>query len=229
MAGAKALASFFHDDMIRMIEAVSEPLRRIDFDLNSASEKGDASPARGPGYRTIIQVLGPNRLISQFAAELGEKLQAADIFLSGDTVVVSDHGISLKPIRPVEFVSWLEQWVTCTRFDGTEDVAVSLSISDAAKVLNANQFRERLRRVARFQSVRLPYGCSELQVLPVGYDPLARVYTSHDSKEYSLDWPLARATAYLGSLLSEFPPAWCSNPETGEFLPPSPGSEKALP
>jgi hypothetical protein len=184
-------------------------LRRIDFELDGPIPGPWESPATAlPTEKPRLQIPGDDRLTSWFATDLAKQLRTAGIFQrDGVAVIQTIDRTGLERISPIRFVTWIEDWVNCYRVKGGEEIDRSLSVSDAAKVLNAHQFLDELPIVERYNLIRLPSFDSDgnLNLLPTGFHKPTGTLTVRGSVRYALDWSVEQARKYLNNLLAEFP------------------------
>jgi hypothetical protein len=158
--------------------------------------------------RPKLRLPGPDRLLSDFASELGQILREEDIFYrNGDVVILADH--DLKPITPQTLRSWAEQYFIGYRVkmigDNSFQFDVTMSDNDARGTLAAQQFTDALRRVRCLNRARLPIigRDGNLTLLPTGYDTETQTLTL-DDVEYSPDMGLPVAIKVINDLLAEF-------------------------
>jgi hypothetical protein len=158
--------------------------------------------------RPKIRLPGSDRLLSDFARDLGDVLADKDIFLrNGEVVTLADN--DLKPITPQSFRSWAEQFFVGYRAktvgENTFEFNVTMSDNEARGTLAAPQFQEKLRRVRRVNRARLPIIAEggKLDLLPFGYHAQTQTLTLSDA-DYDLDVTLDAARQTLDDLLAEF-------------------------
>jgi hypothetical protein len=163
--------------------------------------------------RPMVELPGPNRLLSDFASDLGAALAKHEIFVRGEDVVsINDAGDGLTRLSSEKLRSWLEQFACCYRTQSTGQagqviqIQRTMSNGDAVGVLASPQFLQKLRPIERFNTVRLPTlrPCGTLDLLEPGYDPTAKTFTAWNAPVImSVD--LDSAVKIITELLAEFP------------------------
>jgi hypothetical protein len=147
--------------------------------------------------RPRILVPGDDRLVSDVAKELGERLQGT-LYIHGDEVVIPRHGL-LHPVSPAFFRTLVERHLVCKkrRRDFTE-ADVTMSDDHARAILASDHFAERLQPLERVNTCRLPVfrEGARIELLPEGYDAATRTLT-RSVIEYREDMTLDEATALL--------------------------------
>src|SRR2546425_767585 len=194
-------------------EETSRPLQgRGEFETEEQSQ----SAARGAlitSQKRKIELPGENRLLSDFAGDIGAAIRTADIFRRGDCAwIVNADGTGLAQMTPDTFRTWIEQHVVCYRVRRVSEkgevveLRKTMSAADAAGVLAATQFISQLRVVDRLNLIRLPIARASgwIEVLPEGYDEASRTFTAAGGIGYAHKVPLAQSRAIIDELLSEF-------------------------
>ena len=165
--------------------------------------------------RPRIELPGDNRLVSDFATDLGKALHNADIFSRGGLVyTLTPTGDALQIISADTFTTWAEQFVVGYRqkpsVAGTQTVQLKRTMGEhvAGAVLASPQFIAQLRPVERFNPIRLPiidrYGKGLLKILPEGYDDDSCTFTREGGVGYTDKLPLTESKAIIEELLGEF-------------------------
>jgi hypothetical protein len=158
--------------------------------------------------RPKIRLPGPDRLLSDFAVELGRVLRDKDIYSLNGEIVVLDNG-DLKPISPQTFRCWAEKFFIGYRAktigENTYEFNVTMTDTEARGTLAAPQFTQALRRVRRVNHTRLPIfeALGKLALLPDGYHEPTQTLTLADV-DYDLQMPIAAAVETINDLLAEF-------------------------
>ena len=163
--------------------------------------------------RPTVQLPGNNRLLSDFAAELGKGISKANVFKRGMlTVTLNEQCDGLAVMSPEKMRTWIEQHAVCCKTHRvTDDETVvsyrrTMSRADAEGVLASPQFLEQLRPIERVNSVRLPVLREDgyIKLLPEGYDAESRTLTLASSVVVVDNLPLPQARQILDKLLGEF-------------------------
>jgi hypothetical protein len=162
--------------------------------------------------RPKIQLPGDNRLLSEFARELGNAIHRSNIFQRGGMVFTVDpHGDRLLLMTAEALRSWLEQYAVCfkVRSDGsggTIQFRRTMTGADADGVLSSPQFISQLREITRFNPVRMPVRRADgsIELLPEGYDIGSKIYTAHNSPAVIDGMPIEMARKIIDEVFSEF-------------------------
>lgn len=160
--------------------------------------------------RPGVELPGDNRLLSDFADELGRVLKNCGVYARGGLVMVIHKGESVV-LTPDFLRTWGEAHVYTylTRGKGDDKFEVSRSMSSEAAraVILAPQFAQHLPELVAVIPVRTPVtrasGCIEL--LPTGYDAETKIFTLEGGVQYATDWPAERGREFLEELLADFP------------------------
>lgn len=158
--------------------------------------------------RPKVRLPGDDHLLSDFATELAKHVADKDIFLRNGEIVVLKTG-DLRPLKPTEFRTWVEQYVICYRIVGHDkkvfEIGITMSDDNATAVLASSQFRNRLRLVRQINNCRLPIrrASGEIELLAEGYDDASQTLTI-GGVDYSTDMTLADAVGTINDLMSEF-------------------------
>jgi hypothetical protein len=162
--------------------------------------------------RPKIQLPGDNRLLSDFARDLGKAIREANLFQrAGMVFTVDPRGDRLVPMTADALRSWLEQYAVCYKVRGTgpgETVQFRRTMTnpDAKGVLSSPQFISQLREIERFNPVRMPvrrFG-GHIELLHEGYDEPSKTYTAHNAPPVIDGMPVDMAKGIINELLSEF-------------------------
>jgi hypothetical protein len=158
--------------------------------------------------RPKLRLPGPDRLLSDFATELGQELRDKDIYYRNGEIVILDDG-DLKTIPPQAFRCWAEKWFIGYRAktigENTFEFNVTMSDTEARGTLAAPQFIAALRRVRCVNHTRLPIldKDGKLTLLPDGYHEPTQTLTLA-SVNYDLQTTPDVALETIKGLLSEF-------------------------
>lgn len=157
--------------------------------------------------RPKVLLQGDDRLLSDTAAELGEHL-SEKLDLYNGNVVVHDEG-TLRVVSVQEFRTRVERYVVCVRMRSSNrvsfEVGVTMSESDARGILASNQFKDKLRRLKRLNTCRLPVPRVDgsIALLSEGYDSATETLTV-SNVDYAEDMPFATGVEAIKDLLREF-------------------------
>lgn len=175
-----------------------------------ADDRDTPTPLAQLGDKPGIQLPGDRRLISDFAAEIGDLLRAQNIYLRGGIPVrLNEKTHAFEPVEAEFLRTWAEKFLTCYQVRRTPDevtfkVCRTMTAGDAQAVLSAPQFMERLREVDILAAVPVPVirPDGRIELTRPGYDAQAKVLT-----ESALElpvMPLTVAKSALDSILEEF-------------------------
>ena len=156
--------------------------------------------------RPKVRLPGDNWLLSETAAALGKHLADQGLFVRSNEIVTLDDS-ELRPVSAQTFRTLLERHVICYRKgkNGAFDVNTTMRDDEARGIMASPQFRERLRRLRRLNSCRLPVLRTDgrLDLLPEGYDVVSETLTI-STVNYWEDMPLALAVEKIEDLFGEF-------------------------
>ncbi len=156
--------------------------------------------------RPKVLLTGNNRLMYELAAHLGVHLR--DKLYFRKEVVRLDEGHP-KPVGVQEFRTLVERYVVCCRSRKTENgsiqVGVTMSESEARGVLASAHFAEQLRPLRHVNLVRIPVlrRNGSIELLPDGYDEQTQTFTASEV-DYQSDMSLDEARAIFADLFGEF-------------------------
>lgn len=161
--------------------------------------------------RQEIVLPGDGKSLSEFAAELGEKLKSQQIYKRDGIALYVSDGHKLEPMEAKSFVTWVEQFVRVMKWAGTGKdrrlESASMTEASASLILVSVQFLRHLNPIRRVNLVRQPVirESGNLELLPIGYDSeFATVTVGEISFDESM--PLDEALLLLDDLQKEF--AW---------------------
>jgi hypothetical protein len=162
--------------------------------------------------RPKIQLPGDNRLLSDFAAELGKALHNSNLFQrSGMVFTLNATSDRLVRMTPDMLRTWLEQYAVCFKVANGRTGEVfqlrrTMLRGDAVGVLSSPQFVGKLREIERFNSVRMPIRRFDgrIELLHPGYDNYAKVYTADNAPLMVDIMGMEEAKGIIDELLREF-------------------------
>ena len=128
--------------------------------------------------RIFIRLPGENRLLSEFAADLGKALANTEIYNRNGLPFVIDHLTkNLKFMTAETFRTWVEDYLVCFDIDRPKDGQIfrirrTMSVTEANTVLASPQFLKCLRCILRINQVSLPVlrMSGQIELLPAGFD-----------------------------------------------------------
>lgn len=159
------------------------------------------------------------RLVSREHSEPGTEHQNIFIKASGAVVTLDDQTGEEKLMTSRRFPDWAEQFCEF-RAPGSRRVRDSLSVDDAAQILETDTFLACLRPLNGVHMMRLPVrrppqnGNGEfgtVEFLAPGYDAKSCIFTAGVSDTtgkgivYEMDWSIERALAFLEDVCFEIP------------------------
>jgi len=163
--------------------------------------------------RIMIHLPADDRLLSNFAGDLGRALSGATIFnRRGVTFTIDEGNQGLSLVASDAFRTLAENWVVCYKVIEAKDapparVTRSMTNSDAGAVLSATGFLQQLRQLDRVNNVRLPVMRKNgtIELLPAGYDGESKTYTfAAPETEADIPMTLKEAKATINALFAEF-------------------------
>ena len=145
--------------------------------------------------------------VIDLAKQLGSLCMNQPIFRQADSLVaVDDEGV-MRPMTSERFGSWVEKFVTTTKWTKDRGEHASTIPKDlAAKIMAADGFRVLIRPLMHYFPVRLPVErpSGDVELLEPGYDPQTQSWTE-DGVPYDDDWDLDRANDWREEILGEWP------------------------
>ena len=174
----------------------------------SAQSSTDAMLNACADPRPKIRLPGEGRLLSEFAIELATHLVGKDIYCRNGEIVALEDG-QLIHLDAQKLRAWVERHLVCYRKCRAREqvykVDVTMRMDDAAGVLSAPQFSERLLKLRRVNHARLPVirADGQLQLLPEGYDLNSQTLTL-PGVEYAQNMEPTAAVRVINDLLVEF-------------------------
>ena len=164
--------------------------------------------------RPKVFLPGDSRMLSDFAADLGDVLREKDIF-TRDSIVCTIDSTSkrLTEMSDGAFQTWPEQFfvpMKSRKIPGEPTQAVALArsmpVSVAHAALRSPQLIRKLRPLAALHPVRFPVSRADgsIELLPIGYDAESKIYTLESDVKIER-MKLESAVAVIRNLWSEFP------------------------
>jgi hypothetical protein len=194
-------------------EAVDADNGPYGIETNSAYYKADVLETTKDG-RIYVQLPGAkNRLMSEFASDMGQALGETEIYNRNGVSFTLEHlGQTLKLMTPDSFRTWAEKYVVCFTWEKSDEgppmrIRKSMSVTEAGTTLSSEHFLKRLRSVRKLNQVRQPVlrKSGKIELLPVGYDVESETYTFDTPEvEFSEEMTLDKAKAILDELFAEF-------------------------
>ena len=142
----------------------------------------DAMQAAFTDPRPKVRLPGDDRLVSDFASEIGQHLREGDIYILNGAVVILREG-QPRPLDAQTLRTVAETMVICYRQrsynDQSYQVGITMRDDDARCVLVSPQFQSHIRRVRRINTCRLPVirADGKLALLPPGHDAESETLT----------------------------------------------------
>lgn len=159
--------------------------------------------------RPRIQLPGYDRLLSDFASDLGKILADKPMYRHGTEAVRVDRDGRMVAVKPDALRTWVEQFAVgylVRRIDRVVlDFDATMRPEAARGVLASAQFLERLRPLRAVNSCRLPVirKTGVMELLPEGYDPETETLTLPGTP-YPTDMGLPEARRTIDELFAEF-------------------------
>jgi hypothetical protein len=162
--------------------------------------------------RPKVELPGDNRLLGDFAEEVGQLLRTTGLFRRERTVVtLGERGDCLRPVGEQELRTWVERHLVCfSAHQGTGRNAVRIEVlrtmsNDVARALAASdQFLRELPAIDRVNASALPVlrDDGRVELLPRGYDAPSQTLTVATPVPPCPSVEAARAT--IEDLFAEF-------------------------
>lgn len=159
--------------------------------------------------RPKIRLAQAERLLSDFASDLGHALKDHMVFNRGGIPVVLKLG-RLQLLTPEALRTWAEQHVVCytQKFSqaGVLELKQTMSTDHARGVLESVQFMKELRPLRHVNPVPLPImrPSGSIELLPVGYDKVSETLTLPSELKTERSMTIDSARAVIDDLLAEF-------------------------
>jgi hypothetical protein len=161
--------------------------------------------------RPEVILPGDGKSLSEFAAELGEKIKCQQIYKRDGIALYVSDGNKLEPMGSKSFVTWIEQFIRVMKWAGTgKDRRLenaSMTEASAGLILDSVQFLRHLNPIRRVNLVRQSVirANGRLELLPIGYDAESATVTVGEIS-FEETMPLDDALVILDDLQKEF--AW---------------------
>jgi hypothetical protein len=174
----------------------------------SQSNGRDPLKAAIADVRPKVRLPGPNRILSEFADELGSLLADKDVYKRNGEVVALRDG-ELHTVEPAEFRTLTEKYGSFYRVkqfgENLIEFNITMTRDEAVGVLASPQFRTHLRPIRQVHDCRLPVMRPNrtVELLPAGYDAESQTLTLL-AVEYHEDLSLPEAVAIINDLYCEF-------------------------
>jgi hypothetical protein len=177
-----------------------------------AAEKNDERKRK----RSQIEIPGLNRLVGDFAIDLGKSLPRGILYLYGSDVVEiqqpqSDSSESpIVPMETVRFRTWIENFVEPYKLErkGNMGMAIprTLSEGDSKAVLVNDRFKEKLQRIDRVINFPMPIlRDGEVFIPEPGYNDKINTYLQPTAPKIKSDMDIQEArSVILDDVLGEF-------------------------
>jgi len=172
--------------------------------------KGDGISALLNSPKPKVELPGDDRLLSDFAADLAEILKDHGLYQRGGVAfIVNRQQDGLEVITPQMLRTLVEDHLVCYRIRSVGDTELSLertmTESDAKGVLSSQQFIDKLPKLEKLATARLPVmrRMGRIELLPAGYDLQSLTLTIAQC-EYDETLPLDEARKRIDDLLGEF-------------------------
>ncbi len=171
-----------------------------------------AEPTAIHDSRPKVQLPGNNRLLSDFAKDLGKAICRADIFQRcGEVFIINERGDGLTRMMPDQMRSWLENYAVCYKICPSQSGELvhyrrTMSKDDAIGVLKSPQFISELREISRFNPVPMPvrrFG-GRIVLLAPGYDDDSKIFTAENAPPVFEIFTPEMARGVINEMLSEF-------------------------
>jgi hypothetical protein len=190
-------------------------LERLEAEIATADVQFGGSigsiAARLNSAKPKVELPGNDRLLSAFAIELAEILKHRGVYQRGGLAFkVNQQQDGLDPITPPMLRTLVEEHLVCYRIRTVGGAELSLdrtmTESDAKGVLSSQQFIDRLPKLQKIATARLPVIRSNgtIELLPPGYDRESLTLTIPQCA-YNELMPVSEAKKVLEDLLGEFP------------------------
>jgi hypothetical protein len=156
-----------------------------------------------------------NRVLADFARDMGATLATAPIFRRENVIVTVEAGTGLLlPMSPERFLTWVTSH--CVIYDVVEsgrgqdkksyNLPKTMPVTTAKGCLASDLFAHAIREILRVNPVRMPVRRADgrCELLPEGYDDEAQIYTLPSRIKIDETMSLEKAVTIWRSYLSEF-------------------------
>jgi hypothetical protein len=193
-------------------EVQSEVDGQDDEEPESAYE-GNTRQVTTKDGRIWVRLPAENRLMSEFASDMGQALAEKEIYnRSGLSFTIDHRNQTFKQMTPDSFRTWVERYAVCFDWEKKKEgppmrIRKSMTVTDAGTTLASEHFLKRLRQIRKLNQVRLPVlrKSGAIELLPTGYDAESQTFTFETpGLDYPKDMTLDEAKTVLDGLFSEF-------------------------
>jgi hypothetical protein len=175
--------------------------------LQKLRSTAEAAGVEIPGLIQYQPTIDLDEPVSDIAQQLGGLCSRQPIFFrAGNLVAVDDRG-ELEPMSPERFGSWVEKFVTTSRYTKERgEHAATMSTDLAKKILAADCFKVQIRELKFFFPVRLPVlrPSGGVELLQEGYDDQTESWTL-DGLAYDAEMDISTANMVIDRYFGEWP------------------------
>jgi hypothetical protein len=171
----------------------------------------DGISARLNSPKPKVELPGDDRLLSAFAVDLADILKDHGLYQRGGVAfIVNRRQDGLEAITPQMLRTLVEDHLVCYRIRTAGETELNLertmTESDAKGVLSSQQFIDKLPKLEKVATSRLPVmrRNGSIELLRAGYDPESLTLTLSQC-DFDETLPLAAAKKVIDELLGEFP------------------------
>lgn len=148
-----------------------------------------------------------------FAKEVGAIVAANGVFRRESVPVLIDPETGrIEDMSPYRFRAHVETQMVCytesfSKKTGNFKIPTTMTTEEARSCLASDVFRFQQPKIQRVNFARQPVmrADGKIELLSIGYDPEAQIFTVKDAVEPEVDWTLDEARLFLDDLLKEFP------------------------
>lgn len=173
---------------------------------------GEGASGGKVGLDTTLPMVQIVPVVSTMAREIAAVLCNNGVFVrQRQALTISGDG-RLVEMTPLRFRTYCEEHLVTFKWEMPkpnvfEQKPKTITLQEAATILESDQFLNRQRELMRVATVRQPVRRKDgrIELLPYGYDAEAKTYTVNSGIDYALDLPLDEGRTVLRDLLKEFP------------------------